>query len=171
MEGWIKLHRKFQNWEWYTTPNMAHLYVYLLLSANHKDSRFRGIKIARGTTHSSLTKIKAATGLSLRSIRTCLERLKTTGEVTVQTTNRYSIITLCNYDIYNPITNNSDTPTDTPDVNETTNKRQQTRIYKNEEKIRKKKAEIFEKNLEDVELRREKETEQFIKELMSGELD
>jgi len=42
------------------------------------------------------------TGLSERSIRTSLKRLKSTSEVTIRTTNKFSIVTLCNYDIYNP---------------------------------------------------------------------
>ena len=37
------------------------------------------------------------TGLSERQIRTALDHLKSTGEVTIKTTNKYSLITIVNY--------------------------------------------------------------------------
>jgi hypothetical protein len=161
MEGWIKLHRRLLRWEWFTTPNMVHVFIYLLLSANHKEGRFRGIKIERGATCSSLSKIRTSTGLSLRSIRTCLERLKSTGEVTVYTTNKYSIITLCNYDEYNDVIKNNDKQDDKQDDTQTTNERQQTRIIE-EEKEEKNAREIF------LDPKKEKEIEDFNKMLLTN---
>ena len=47
-EGWIKLYRKITEWEWYTVPSMAHLFIHLLFLANQKDKRWKGILIKRG---------------------------------------------------------------------------------------------------------------------------
>ena len=41
-EGWIKLYRKITEWEWYTVPSMAHLFIHLLFLANQKDKRWKG---------------------------------------------------------------------------------------------------------------------------------
>jgi hypothetical protein len=51
------------------------------------------------------------TGITERSIRTCLQKLKNTGELTSKTTNKYSIITLCNYDKYQTLIFQSDQQT------------------------------------------------------------
>ncbi len=100
MEGWIKLHRKIMQWEWYKIPNMYHLFSHLLLSANHEDGKWQGIDIKRGELITGLKAMNANTGISIQSIRTCIERLKSTGEITIKSTNKYSIITLCNYEEY-----------------------------------------------------------------------
>jgi preprotein translocase subunit SecF len=100
MEGWIKLHRKLLKWEWFTTPNMLQLFIYLILSANFEDGKFQGKEIKRGQLITGRIKLSQETGLSVQSVRSCLERLKSTGEITIQTTNKHSTITICNYDEY-----------------------------------------------------------------------
>ena len=100
-EGWIKLHRKFMTWEWYTDDHMVRLFVHLLLEANHKPQRWRGILIERGQLVTGRFKLSENTGISEQSIRTCLNRLKSTSEITIKSTSKYSIITICNYNKYN----------------------------------------------------------------------
>ena len=43
--GWIKLHRKFLKWEWYSDINTKSLFLHLLLTANHKDKQWQGITV------------------------------------------------------------------------------------------------------------------------------
>lgn len=100
MSGWIKLHRKFLDWEWYSDPYMVHIFLYFLIEANHEPKRWRGIQVNRGQLITGRHSLSEKLGMSERRIRTCIERLKSTNEVTIQTTNRYSIITICKYDIY-----------------------------------------------------------------------
>jgi len=100
MEGWIKLYRKFIDWEWSHDMNMVGLFIHLVLRANHSTTKWRGETIKRGQLLTGRKQISEWTGLSDRKIRTCLNRLKSTSEVTIETTNRYSIITICNYDNY-----------------------------------------------------------------------
>ena len=40
MEGWVKLHRKFLEWEWYDKSETVHLFLHCLLKANHKDKSY-----------------------------------------------------------------------------------------------------------------------------------
>lgn len=100
MEGWIKVHRKLFEWEWYSDSKMVHLFLHLLLSANHKDGKFQGVDIKRGQVLTGRHKLSAVTGLSEQNIRTCLFKLESTNEITIKTTNKNSIITLINYDLY-----------------------------------------------------------------------
>lgn len=99
-EGWIKIHRKLADWGWYKAPNMVHLFVHLLLHANYRESEYFGHKIQRGQVVIGIHSIAEKTGISVQSIRTCLTRLKSTNEITIKTTNKFSIITICNYDEY-----------------------------------------------------------------------
>lgn len=97
---WVKLHDKFLEWEWHDKPEMVALWLHLLLFANWKDRRWHGIVVRRGQLVTGRQALSEATGLSVRTIRTCLGRLIQTGEITIKSTNKYSIITICKYDSY-----------------------------------------------------------------------
>ncbi len=105
MNGWIKLHRKILEWEWLDDPNTAHLFIVLLLLANHKDTKWRGEIIKKGQLLTGLKKLSKISGISTQSLRTSLERLKSTSEITNKSTNRFRIITLVNWDKYQLIEN------------------------------------------------------------------
>lgn len=100
MEGWITLHRKFLTWEWFDKPEMVQLFIWLLLNANYADKKWQGKVIKRGQILTSTPKIMEALRLSEQQTRTCISRLKSTGEITCKATNKYTIITICNYDRY-----------------------------------------------------------------------
>lgn len=48
MSGWIKLHRKITEWEWYSDANTFRVFMHLLLTANYEDKRWRNIDVKRG---------------------------------------------------------------------------------------------------------------------------
>ena len=126
-QGFIFLHRRFLDWEWYGEPNMVALFIHILLSANYEAKRWKGIEIERGQFITSLQSLSDAIGVSVMKVRTCLKRLEETGEITTKTTNKYSVITICKYDSYQSqnsdankqITNNQQT-----DNKQITNKQQ-----------------------------------------------
>lgn len=99
-QGWISLHRKMKSWEWYTDVNTCHLFLHLLLSANHEDNKHQGTMIKKGQYKTGRTKLAAETGLSEQQIRTCLKRLESTSEITITKYNKYSIITVTNWGEY-----------------------------------------------------------------------
>src|SRR6056297_184627 len=103
MEGWIKLHRKFSEWEWYDNSQMVHLFIHLLLNVNHADGNWRGINVRRGQMITGLKSLSLATGISIQTLRSCLKKLEKTGEINKQTNNQFSIITVCKYDDYNGV--------------------------------------------------------------------
>ena len=97
---WIKLYRKICDWGWYHEPNMVHLYVYFMLKAKlviNNDSRSEAWQL-----NSTLRLLTKATGISEKSIRTCLARLQRTGEISYLpgVAHKQSVVTLCNYDSY-----------------------------------------------------------------------
>lgn len=99
-DGFICLWRTMKNWEWFTDVNTAHLFVYCLISANHKDKKYKGTLIKRGSFVTSYSKISAETGLSIKSVRTALKHLKRTNEVTCTTSRKGTVIMVQNYNKY-----------------------------------------------------------------------
>lgn len=124
MKGWIKLHRKFKGWEWWEDEKMVKFFLYLLLSANFEDKKWKGITIKRGQLVSSLNHLSIENNFSIRQIRTLIKRLKSTNEVTVKTTSKYSVITVCKYDSYQEMELASDKVNDKQSDKRTTSKRQ-----------------------------------------------
>lgn len=105
MEGWLYLHRKILDWEWYGETNTFRIFLHLLLTANFKPKKWQGIEILRGQTIISREKLAKTLRISPQTIRTCLTRLKSTREITIKSTNRFSIITLINYEKYQKMKN------------------------------------------------------------------
>ena len=99
-KGWIKIHRKFTEWGWYSDVNTKVVFLHLLLTANTEDSEFLGVKIKRGQVVIGRDKLSAAIGLSVRQTRTALEHLQSTHEIDQQTTSKYTVVTICKYDTY-----------------------------------------------------------------------
>ena len=92
--------QNLKSWRWYHNSYMVHLWVNLLVSANNEDGWCGMIEVKRGQLMTSLSKLSADTGLSVRKIRTCLSNLEKSGEITEKTTNHYRIITITNYSSY-----------------------------------------------------------------------
>ena len=141
MEGWIKLHRKFVNWEWFSTTNMVHIFIYLLLSANHKDGKWKGVVVKRGQMITGRKKIAEDTGISEQSVRTCLDKLKSTNEIAIKVTNKYSIITILKYDDYQTRIDDNNQQSNHLDNQQLTNN-QPTTNHKQEEEEGKEEKEV-----------------------------
>ena len=103
--GYIKLHRKLTKWEWYHNANTFRVFIHLLLTANYEPRRFEGRTIERGQRVTSISKLSKELKVSVQSIRTALNHLKSTGELTIETTPKYTIITINNYISYQQLTN------------------------------------------------------------------
>ena len=103
-EGYILLHRKIiKEWEWYSNINDRLVFIHCLLSANWKDGWFEGIKIPRGSFVSGRKKLSKEIGISEQQLRTSINHLKSTNNITIESHNKYSIITINNYDKYQVI--------------------------------------------------------------------
>ena len=99
-EGYILLHRKIVNWEWFSDPNTLVVFVHCLLRANWKDGKFQGREVKRGEFVTSLAKLSEETTLSVQNVRTALKHLESTGELTSRGYSKYRIISISNYDKY-----------------------------------------------------------------------
>lgn len=132
MSGWIKLHRQIIEWEWYTDHNTFRVFLHLLLTANHKDKKYKGMELKAGTIVTSRDLLAFATGLSVRQVRTALDKLKTTNELTIKTSPQGTIIQIVNYVKYqieaNELTN--ERPTNDQQTTSNNNVKKERNIFK-----------------------------------------
>jgi len=98
--GYIKLFRSLLEWEWYDDKNTKILFLHLLLTVNWTSKSWHGIEIKRGQRLVSIEKLAAELGLSVQNVRTAVTHLKSTGEITIEPTNRANLITVVNYEVY-----------------------------------------------------------------------
>ena len=96
--GYIKLYRSMIDWEWYSDINTQAVFIYLLLNANWEDSRYRGHLIPKGSLVTGRKVIAETLGMSEQNVRTSLEHLKSTNEITIKSTNKFSVVTITNWE-------------------------------------------------------------------------
>lgn len=167
-KGWISLHRKFLNWEWYDDANVMRLFIHLLLSANHENNKWRGKLIKRGQLITSHTKLANALKLTISQVRSSLNNLKLTGEIAVQPTAEYSVISIKNFDLYQV----NRRPNDTQNANQiaTNNNNNKREIINNLSlaKISKKEREILKKYITETSKRKIDDFDAYIRKLIDN---
>ena len=100
MSGYISLHRKLLDWEWYNDNNTKVLFIHCLLKANWEDKNWQGILIKRGSFITSIETLSNELNLTFQNIRTSLSKLEKTNEIVKISTNKNTLLTLVKYDEY-----------------------------------------------------------------------
>lgn len=102
--GHIKLHRRMTKWRWYRDGNTMRLFLHLILTANWEDCDFETITVHRGQRVASRRTLAEEIGMSEREVRTAINHLISTNEVTSVSTSKYTVFTVINYDSYQTAT-------------------------------------------------------------------
>ena len=100
MNGFIKLHRKLIEWGWYSDCVVKDVFLHILMTASFRDGQYLGYEIRPGDAIIGTNKLSTALGFSPQQIRTALKKLESTGEISIFSTNRFSIATVVNWGIY-----------------------------------------------------------------------
>lgn len=119
-EGWVKDYRQLLDWPWFKQPLVAHFWEYCRLKASHSPH-----DIIVGMTHVHLepgqfvfgrNRATAETGISPQSLRTALAQLMRAGCIKSVThpTNHFSIVTICNWSLYQHPANGINQPINQP---------------------------------------------------------
>ena len=74
--------------------------MHILLKANHENKRRQGIEIKPWQLITSMQSLSAEIWLSSQQLKTAIKRLKSTNEITIETTTRYTQITLVRWESY-----------------------------------------------------------------------
>lgn len=122
MEGWVCFHRKITQWQWYTDSNTFRLFFHLVLMANHKDQQWKDIVVKRGQVIVGRKSLALQLKLTEDQVRYSLKKLKASKNITTKSTNKYTLVTIVNYDFYQSGFNNfpnkmpDNSPTDTQQI-------------------------------------------------------
>lgn len=100
LSGFVKLHRKLVAWGWYQDYVVKDVFLHLLLTANFKTTSWRDRELQEGQVVVGTQKLADELGFSRQQVRTALKKLNSTNEITIEATNRYSVITIVNWRDY-----------------------------------------------------------------------
>ena len=104
MEGWIKLHRRLiKHWIWKNDKYLK-AWIYCLFRANHDSTKIligsSLVELMPGEFITSRGNFANDTGMTERGVRTFLELLETDKMIVRKTTSKMTMITICNYELY-----------------------------------------------------------------------
>lgn len=122
MEGWISLYKKFVNWEWYQDTNVKSVFIHLLLLASYEDKKWQGRVVKRGQVIISSGNLASDLKLTRQQVRTALKKLQSTDEISVESTNKYLVLTIEKYSDYQSALQNNNHQTTNKTTIEATNK-------------------------------------------------
>jgi len=104
MEGWIRIHRKLIEASWFNKSEYVHLWLYLLLKANHQDKEvFVGnekVVVKRGQLLTSRSKLSEVVHIQENKIYRILKCFENEHQIEQQKTKKYTVISILNYDAY-----------------------------------------------------------------------
>jgi len=98
MSGWIKLHRSLKDWEWWDDHNATRLLIYLLVSVNYEQKKWKGITIEPGSLITSYDKLAYACGMTSKQVRGAMQKLENSGETARKRARDGQLVTLVKWE-------------------------------------------------------------------------
>lgn len=100
LSGYVKLYRKLARWGWYKDSVVKDVFIHFLIIANYSDTPWCDRIIKRGQCIIGTKQLAEDLGFTRQQIRTAIKKLKSTNEITTETTNKYTIVTVVNWEDY-----------------------------------------------------------------------
>ena len=100
LNGFVKIHRKLIMWGWYQDNVIKSVFLHLLLTANYKETPWMGRVIEPGQVIVGMQKMADELGFTRQQVRRAITKLKSTNEITTETTNKFTIVTIVNWGDY-----------------------------------------------------------------------
>jgi hypothetical protein len=102
--GYIKLWRKSIDADWLKNPKLWAFWCYCLIKASHKPRNakvgFKSVPLEAGQFIFGRKQASKDLNIGEQTIRTCLSFLEKSGNLTIKSTNRFSIITVIKWEDY-----------------------------------------------------------------------
>ena len=100
LNGFVKLHRKMIEWGWYSDCVVKDVFIHILMVATFKPTKYLGHDLKPGQAVIGRKKLAKELGFSEQQIRTALKKLESTGEISLFSTNKFTIATVENWEFY-----------------------------------------------------------------------
>lgn len=94
------MYTKIDDRGWRSKPNTFSIFLYLLTNANTEEKQYHWHTIKRGDCIIWRKALSKTLGMTENQVRTSLEQLKSTNEITIKTTSKFSVITVCKWEEY-----------------------------------------------------------------------
>jgi hypothetical protein len=133
MIGWVKIHRQLLDSEIFANTMALKIWIWILLKASTKQ-RFISLNVGNGFSEIKLEagqllfgRFKAEEKLNIdgSTIYKWLKKMELLEMISIISNNKYSIITVCNYEYYQEISNKQVTTSEQQDNNNVTTSEQQ----------------------------------------------
>ncbi|EPC7230172.1 DNA replication protein [Salmonella enterica] len=103
-KGFALLHRKIMDVPFYKDPEAAHLWIHLLLRANHEQTEVStdvgNVICDRGEFITGRNSLASETGLSADRVKALLRKFQNLGMITTKSNNRFTVLRVVKYDEY-----------------------------------------------------------------------
>lgn len=103
-DGWVKLHRQAITNGWLRNPVMWTFWCYCLMKASHQEVEvtvgYQRVPLKPGQFVFGRKQAASDLGITENVVRTCTSALISTNNITIKTTNKFSIITVVNWHTY-----------------------------------------------------------------------
>ncbi|MBV7285416.1 DnaD domain-containing protein [Staphylococcus aureus] len=116
MTGWIKLHRKLLDSPIFQNEKLFKVFAYCLMKASHKDHTQlvgrRVVELEKGQFVFGRKRASEELRLKESTVRDYIKLLENLGTIVVKSDNKFSVITVVNWAIYQSMEENSDSKND-----------------------------------------------------------
>ena len=103
-QGWISIHRKIKDSAIYKDSQAVHLWLHLILSANHKTNNIlignQTIEVPRGSLLTGRKSLASATGIHESKVQRLLKLFEKERQIEQQTFSKFRLISITNYNSY-----------------------------------------------------------------------
>jgi len=143
-ENWIKLHSIAIERGWLKNQNLWTFWTYCLMKATRKPHiakvGFQEVPLEPGQFIFGTYQAREDTELTVQNIRTCIDKLKKSKNITVKTTNKYSVITIENWEFYQSGIGQTNSQTNKPLTNQKQTSNKPVTTYKSIESDKRKRV-------------------------------
>lgn len=119
--GWVKIHRKILDKGWYKNSKYVHLWLHILLKANHEGKEFfwsgETRQLTPGQFITGRKTLSQETGLPETTIERILEVFEKEGQIGQQKNNKFRLIDIRNWHLYQKADNKRTTNGQQTDTN------------------------------------------------------
>ena len=149
---WLKINRSILKWGWYKDANTMRVFIDILLHTNYEDGEYMGHPVKIGQCVIGRKELAERLGISEQSVRTALKHLQKTKEITIKSTNKFSIATITNWAIYQEKDDNANQQTNQQLTNNqpTTNQQLTTSKKVRREEGKKERIDIYTPEYEEI---------------------
>lgn len=142
--GWIKLHRKLLDSRVFANEGLLRLWVYCLCRANH-ETNYVDIQTGKGKTEVKVNAGEFIFGrksvskdlkMNPSTLYKRMQKLEKIGNVNIQSNSHYSIVSICNWNVYQSNENEKEQAKEQPSNRQVTGREQASNTDKNVKNVK-----------------------------------